>query len=635
MASDPSLSLLEKPYFARAMVFLLVLVQASVVVSSGVPLYKNPQASVEMRVKDLVGRMTLQEKIGQMSQIERSVATTDVIENDFVGSILSGGGSGPSDRASPSAWMDMVDSFQKAALNTRLGIPVMYGIDAVHGHNNVYGATIFPHNVGLGCTRDPDLVRRIGEATALEVQGTGIPYVFAPCIAVCRNPSWGRCYESYSEDPHLVRNMTEIIVGLQGKASKPGDPFVAGKRNVAATAKHFVGDGGTVHGIDENDTLSSYKSLVDIHMVPYFDAIAKGVATVMASYSSWNGQKMHDNRFLISHVLKKQMQFKGFVISDWQGIDRITSPPSINYTYSVEVGVNAGLDMIMIPFDYTSFIDDMIALVKSGHISMRRIDDAVSRILRVKFTMGLFENPLADRSLAKMVGAQEHRDLAREAVRKSTVLLKNGNSEDTPFLPLDKNAHSILVAGTHADDIGRQCGGWTITWQGDTGNITTGTSVLEAIKSSVSTSTEVTYEQSPDSSFAKDKGFSYAVVVVGEEPYAEFFGDNANLTIPSEGIQTIQNVCPQVKCVVVLVSGRPLVIEPYLPSMEAMVAVWLPGTEGKGVTDVLFGDYPFQGKLSRTWFRRVNQLPMNMNDKQYDPLFPYGFGMTTTAVVGK
>ncbi|KAI5075355.1 hypothetical protein GOP47_0009431 [Adiantum capillus-veneris] len=619
--------------FLQCVVLLLLCVHAAMA-SSDVPLYKNPEAAVEARVKDLLSRMTLEEKIGQMMQIERSVANASTIQTNFIGSILSGGGSVPKEQASPTDWMDMVDGFQKAALSTRLCIPLMYGIDAVHGHNNVYGATIFPHNVGLGCTRDPDLVRRIGEATALEVRGTGIQYVFAPCIAVCRNPSWGRCYESYSEDPNLVRNMTEIIVGLQGKTTKPGSPFLAGQYNVAATAKHFVGDGGTNHGADERNTLSSYKSLVNIHMVGYFDAIAKGVSTIMVSYSSWNGQKMHSNRFLISHVLKKQLGFKGFVISDWQGIDKITIPAGINYTSSVELGVNAGIDMIMIPFDYPSFHADMLALVKSGHISMRRINDAVGRILRVKFTIGLFEHPLADRSLAKMVGAQDHRDLAREAVRKSLVLLKNERNGNAPFVPLSKRATKILVAGSHADDIGRQCGGWTTTWQGQSGGITPGTSVLEAIKSTIDTSTELVYEQLPDSNFAKGKGFDYAIVVVGEDPYAEFFGDDADLTLPNMGTQTIKNVCTLVKCVVVLVSGRPLVVEPYLPLMNGLVAAWLPGTEGKGIADVLFGDYPFEGKSSRTWFRRASQLPMNVNDQQYDPLFPYGFGLTTAAVVG-
>ncbi|KAH7422737.1 hypothetical protein KP509_12G022900 [Ceratopteris richardii] len=571
--------------------------------------------------------MTLEEKIGQMTQVERSIANSSNIEQYFFGSILSGGGSVPSERASPTDWMDMIDGFQKAALSTRLGIPLMYGIDAVHGNNNVYGATIFPHNIGLGCTREPDLLKRIGTATALEARGTGIPYVFAPCLAVCRNPSWGRCYESYGEDPDLVRSMTEIIPGLQGNPSGVGIPSVDTQRNVAATAKHFVGDGGTLNGIDEGNTLSSFRRFVGTHMAPYFDAIAKGVATIMISYSSYNGQKMHTNQFLISHVLKKQLQFKGMVISDWMGLDRSTDPWGANYTNSVRLGINAGLDMIMVPFNYTIFQESVLSLVQSKSIPMKRINDAVRRILRVKFTLGLFEHPYADRSLTSMVGSQAHRDLAREAVRKSLVLLKNGNPGSTPLLPLDRKASKILVAGSHANDIGNQCGGWTITWQGSSGNTTKGTTILEGIESAVSSETEVVFKESPDASFAKNKGFAYAVVVVGEQPYAEYVGDNFNLTIPKEGIETINNVCSAVKCVVVLISGRPLVIEPYLPMVEAFVAAWLPGTEGQGVSDVLFGDYPFQGKLSRTWFKTVNQLPMNVGDKHYDPLFDYGFGL--------
>eukprot|EP01018_Ginkgo_biloba_P011701 Gb_05179 [translate_table: standard] len=451
---------------------------------------------------------------------------------------------------------------------------------------------------------------------------------------VCRDPRWGRCYESYSEDPKIVKGMTEIIFGLQGQPpanSTKGIPFIAGRSNVAACAKHFVGDGGTTNGINENNTVINYKGLVSIHMTPYFDAIVKGVSTIMASYSSWNGQKMHSNRFLISHVLKKQLRFKGFVISDWQGIDRITSPPDANYSFSVLEGVGAGIDMVMVPYNFTDFIDDLTSQVKGGFISMNRINDAVRRILRVKFSLGLFEHPMADLSLADQVGSKEHRELAREAVRKSLVLLKNGKSADKPLLPLDKKASKILVAGTHPDNLGYQCGGWTIEWQGLSGNITVGTTILGAVKSSVSPSTEVVYEQSPDANYVKGKSFSYAIIVVGEQPYAETFGDNLNLTIASDGIDTIKNVCGSLKCLVILISGRPLVVEPYLPLMDSLVAAWLPGTEGQGVTDVIFGDYGFQGRLSRTWFKSVDQLPMNVGDKHYDPLFPLGFGLTTVA----
>ncbi|KAM0871792.1 hypothetical protein ACQ4PT_039164 [Festuca glaucescens] len=595
--------------------------------------YKDPKQPVSVRIKDLLGRMTLAEKIGQMTQIERENATTGVLSKYFIGSVLSGGGSVPSPQASAEAWASMVNEMQKDALSTRLGIPMLYGIDAVHGHNNVYKATIFPHNVGLGATRDPALVKRIGEATALEVRATGIPYAFAPCIAVCRDPRWGRCYESYSEDPKVVQSMTTLISGLQGDvpSSEAGRPYVGGSKKVAACAKHYVGDGGTFMGINENNTVIDVHGLMTIHMPAYYNSIIRGVSTVMVSYSSWNGKKMHANHFLITDFLKKKLKFRGFVISDWQGIDRITSPPGVNYSYSVEAGVGAGIDMIMVPFGYTEFIDDLTAQVKSGIIPMSRIDDAVYRILRVKFTMGLFESPYADPSLAGELGKQEHRELAREAVRKSLVLLKNGKSASAPLLPLPKKAGKILVAGSHADNLGNQCGGWTITWQGLDGNgNTAGTTILSAIKSTVDPSTQVVFSENPDSTTLSDK-YDYAIVVVGEPPYAETFGDNLNLTIPGSGPAVIQSVCKSIKCVVVLISGRPLVIEPYIGAIDAFVAAWLPGSEGQGVADALFGDYGFSGKLARTWFKSVDQLPMNVGDKHYDPLFPFGFGLTTEA----
>lgn len=596
-------------------------------------IYKDATKPLNSRIKDLLNRMTLEEKIGQMTQIERGVASAEVMKDYFIGSVLSGGGSVPSKQASAETWINMVNEFQKGALSTRLGIPMIYGIDAVHGHNNVYKATIFPHNVGLGATRDPNLVKRIGAATALEVRATGIPYVFAPCIAVCRDPRWGRCYESYSEDPKLVQAMTEIVSGLQGDIpvnSSKGVPFVAGKTKVAACAKHYVGDGGTTKGINENNTQISRHGLLSIHMPGYYNSIIKGVSTVMVSYSSWNGVKMHANHDMVTVFLKNTLRFRGFVISDWEGIDRITSPPHANYSYSIQAGISAGIDMIMVPNTYKEFIDGLTSHVKNEVIPMSRIDDAVKRILRVKFTMGLFENPLADNSLVDELGSQEHRELAREAVRKSLVLLQNGESAAKPLLPLPKKATKILVAGSHADNLGYQCGGWTIEWQGLGGNnLTSGTTILTAIKNTVDPSTEVVYKENPDADFVKSNNFSYAIVVVGEPPYAETFGDSLNLTISEPGPSTIKNVCGTVKCVTVIISGRPVVIQPYVSLMDALVAAWLPGSEGQGVADVLFGDYGFTGTLSRTWFKTVDQLPMNIGDKHYDPLFPFGFGLTT------
>lgn len=615
------------------MMGLLLLLLSALSIEAKHLKYKDPNQPLGARINDLMKRMTLAEKIGQMAQIERSVASAQVMKDYFVGSVLSGGGSVPRPQASPEEWVNVVNEFQKGSLSTRLGIPMIYGIDALHGNNNVYNATIFPHNVGLGVTRDPELVKKIGAATALEVRATGIQYTFAPCIAVCRDPRWGRCYESYSEDHRIVQAMTEVIPGLQGDIpanSTKGVPYVAGKDKVAACAKHYVGDGGTYEGINENNTIIDRHGLLSIHMPAYYNSIIKGVSTIMASYSSWNGVKMHADHQLLTDFLKNTLKFRGFVISDWQGIDRITSPPGANYTFSVQDSVNAGIDMIMIPYNYTTFFDDLTSLVEKKVVPMSRIDDAVKRILRVKFVMGLFENPMADLSFADQLGKKEHRELAREAVRKSLVLLKNGKYHNQPLLPLPKKASKILVAGSHADNIGYQCGGWTITWQGAGGNTTTGTTILSAIKATVDPATTVVYSDNPDSNSIKNGGFSYAIVVVGELPYAETAGDSQTLTLPEPDISTIKTVCGHVKCVVVLISGRPVVIKPYLSSMDALVAAWLPGSEGQGVADVLFGDYGFTGKLARTWFKTVDQLPMNVGDPHYDPLFPFGFGLTTS-----
>ncbi|GMI83320.1 hypothetical protein like AT5G04885 [Hibiscus trionum] len=640
-------SLFSLSYMGMSFVKLVVVVAVGVlwlamVVGAENVRYKDPKQPVAVRVKDLISRMTLAEKIGQMTQIDRSVATEQILRDYSIGSVLSGGGSEPLPEAGAQDWINMVNAFQNGSLSSRLGIPMIYGIDAVHGHNNVYNATIFPHNVGLGATRDSELVKKIGAATALEARATGIPYVFAPCIAVCRDPRWGRCYESYSEDHKVVEQMTDIILGLQGdipSSSRRGVPYVGGKDKVAACAKHFIGDGGTTRGINENNTVIDMHGLLSTYMPAYAQSIIKGVSTVMVSYSSWNGQKMHANRELISGFLKNTLKFKGFVISDWQGIDKITSPPHSNYTYSVQAAIQAGIDMVMVPYNLTEFVGDLTDLVNSKVIPMDRIDDAVQRILLVKFTMGLFENPMADFSLVPELGSQAHRDLAREAVRKSLVLLKNGKPGSTPLLPLPKKASKILVAGTHADNLGYQCGGWTINWQGFNGNnATMGTTILGAVKSTVDRSTEVVYRESPDANFVKSNKFDYAIVVVGEPPYAETAGDSTNLTMIDPGPSVINDVCGNVKCVVVIISGRPIVIEPYVSAIDAIVAAWLPGTEGLGVTDVLYGDYGFSGKLPRTWFKNEDQLPMNVGDSHYDPLFPFGFGLKTdsgTSIVSR
>ncbi|KAI3461591.1 hypothetical protein Pfo_018254 [Paulownia fortunei] len=569
--------------------------------------------------------MTLQEKIGQMTQIERSVATPSAIKDLSIGSILSVGGSGPFENAKSSDWATMADNFQKAALESRLQIPLLYGIDAVHGNNNVYGATIFPHNIGLGASRDADLIRRIGAATALEVRASGIHYTFAPCVAVCRDPRWGRCYESFGEDPQIVKMMTSMVTGLQGQPPQghpSGYPFIAGRENVVACAKHFVGDGGTWNGINEGDTISSYDELEKIHMAPYLDCISQGVCTIMASYSSWNGTKLHNSHFLLTEILKDKLGFKGFIISDSEGLDRLSNPHGSNYQQSVLSAISAGIDMVMVPFRFQLFLEDLMHLVESGKIPMTRIDDAVERILRVKFASGLFEHPFSDGSLLGTVRCELHKKLAREAVRKSLVLLKNGKDPKKPFLPLDRNAKRILVVGRHADDLGYQCGGWTATWEGKGGRITTGTTILDAIREVAGDETEVIYEQNPSGTLV-GKDFSFAIVVVGEGPYVESGGDSTELTIHFDGAELICVVADEVPTLAILISGRPLALEPLLlDKIDALVAAWLPGTEGGGVVDVIFGDHEFQGQLPVTWFKNVEQLPMHAEDNSYNPLFP-------------
>ncbi|XP_057953229.1 uncharacterized protein LOC131147716 [Malania oleifera] len=594
--------------------------------------YRDPNEPIEERVKDLLSRMTLREKAGQMTQIERRVASPSALSRLSIGSILSAGGSGPFNKAWSSDWADMIDDFQRAALDSRLGIPLLYGIDAVHGNNSVYGATVFPHNVGLGATRDADLARRIGVATALEVRASGVHYTFAPCVAVCKDPRWGRCYESYSEDTEIVRKMSSIITGLQGQPPEghpKGYPFVAGRNNVVACAKHFVGDGGTDRGINEGNTITSYDDLERIHMAPFLDCICQRVSTIMASYSSWNGRKLHSDHFLLTEVLKDKLGFKGFVISDWEGLDRLCEPHGSDYRYCISSAVRAGIDMVMVPLRYEKYLEDLIFLVESGDIPMTRIDDAVERILRVKFTAGLFEYPFSDRSLLDTVGCKLHRELAREAVRKSLVLLKNGKDPQKPFLPLDRSAKRILVAGTHADDLGYQCGGWTGNWHGTSGRITIGTTILDAIKEAVGEKTQVIYEQNPSADTFSGQDFSFAIVVVGEGPYAEFTGDNSELVIPFNGADVISTVADRIPTLAIFISGRPLVLEPWLlEKMDALIAAWLPGSEGAGITDVVFGDYDFEGRLPVTWFKTVEQLPLRVGENSYDPLFPLGFGLT-------
>jgi beta-glucosidase len=575
--------------------------------------YKDPSLPVATRVNDLLSRMTLDEKIGQMTQAERNSVSNAQITQFRIGSLLSGGGSAPSPNNATS-WANMYDNFQNAALATPLAIPLIYGVDAVHGHNNVVGATIFPHNIGLGATRNPTLVQNIGRATAEEVSGTGIDWDFSPCLCVARDDRWGRTYESFGETPDLVSSMATIITGLQGSS-------LSAAGSVLATAKHYVGDGGTTGGDDQGNTQLSEAELRAIHLPPFQAAIQRGVGSVMISYSSWNGVKLHGHQFLVTTLLKGELGFSGFVISDWNGIDQIDGQPGFTAA-EVRGAINAGIDMVMVPDAWQSYISLLRAEVQAGRVSMARIDDAVRRILTKKFQLGLFERPRTDRSFTSTVGNAAHRSLARQAVRESLVLLKNANN----ILPLATGNNRIFVAGRNADNIGHQSGGWTISWQGGSGATTPGTTILQGIRNTVASSSVVTFNQSGS---GINNTYNVAIAVVGETPYAEGNGDRTgSMSLDTTDINTINTLRNAgVPVVVVLVSGRPMDIASQLGNWNALVAAWLPGTEGQGVADVLFGVAQPTGKLPMTWMNSVSQQPINSGDGK-TPLFPLGFGLS-------
>ncbi|MFP4661239.1 MAG: glycoside hydrolase family 3 protein [Halanaerobiales bacterium] len=583
------------------------------VLASDAPLYLDPSASVEERVDDLLLRMSLMEKIGQMTQADKARISPQYVQEENIGSVLSGGGSVPVPN-NPESWADMYDQYQSAALDTRLGIPIIYGIDAVHGHNNLKGATIFPHNIGLGATRDPELVERVAEITALETAATGLDWNFAPCVAVVRDIRWGRTYESFGETPELQSLLTAAYVrGMQGP-----DNEMSG-RYLVATAKHYIADGAAVWGtggsnfmIDQGNADISEEELREIHLPGYQEAIDAGVGSVMISFSSFQGLNMHEHEYLITDLLKGELGFDGLVVSDWQGVDRL---PGSTYYNKVVRSVNSGIDMFMAAYTWPAFIPNLQRAVQTGDISEERIDDAVRRILTLKFKIGLFEAPYADRELleADLIGSPEHREVAREAVRKSMVLLKNDD-----LLPLKKDMH-LYVAGSSADNIGRQSGGWTITWQGLSGNITEGTSILEGIENALEEGKVVRDINQADA----------AVIIVGEKPYAEGVGDDADLQLSDADIEELEKVEDSGKPIlVIMVSGRPMMISEYIQGWDAFVAAWLPGTEGQGVADVIFGDHNFTGKLPVTWPGNINQVPINHGDENYNPLFEYDFGLS-------
>ncbi|HEV2693749.1 MAG TPA: glycoside hydrolase family 3 N-terminal domain-containing protein [Verrucomicrobiae bacterium] len=600
--------------FVRPFAFAVLMTGSSLVPAS---LLASPASKADA----LLAKMTLDEKIGQMVQIDSgALADKTDVKKYFIGSVLSGGGSDPADNL-PATWLQFANSFQDQALQTRLKIPLLYGIDAVHGNNNIDGAVIFPHNVGLGAMHNPELAARAARVTAAEVAGVGIQWAFGPCVAVAQDIRWGRTYESFSDDPALVSTLG--AAQIRGMETPLPNGFT-----VLACPKHFLADGGTKNGVDEGNALGDEALMRNTFLPPYRAAVAAGAKSIMVSFSSWNGEKMHGNKHLLTDVLKGELGFKGFLVSDWAAIDQLGP----NYKNDIETSINAGLDMAMIPYgpgqnnNYVDFINDLKDLVATGRVPQARIDDAVRRILLAKIEIGLFKYPNADPKLVSEVGSPAHRAVARECVRESVVLLRNENRT----LPLSKNLQHLVVVGKAADDLGMQCGGWTISWQGSTGAVTHGgTTLLTAIKQAVSKNTEVTYSPEGDNL----QGASAIIVAVGEMPYAEMKGDRSDLSLATADAALIEKAkAAGVPVVTVLYSGRPQVLGASLEQSDAFVAAWLPGTEGEGLTDVLFGDFQPAGKLSRPWPRDNSELNSSVfASHAAEPLFVPGYGLSYKA----
>lgn len=593
-------------------------------------------AQQEERIADILSRMTLEEKVGQVIQADIASVTPQQVRDYHLGSILNGGNSNPNNdlRAPASAWLALADEFWLASTDTSdggVGIPALWGIDAVHGNNNVVGATLFPHNIGLGAANDVELIHRIGEITAKEILAVGIDWTFAPTIAVARDDRWGRTYESYSEHPDIVRRYASAMVeGIQGKVNST--EFL-NEHHLLANVKHFLGDGGTINGTDQGNNVSSQTQLRDIHGAGYPAAIQSGALVVMASFNAWHGQKLHGHKALLNDVLVERMGFDGFVVGDWNGHGQVKGCNK----YSCAQAFNAGLDMFMAPDSWKQLYSNTLKQVKSGVISMQRLDQAVTRILRVKLRAGLFDAGLPSERLYAgkfdLLGAPEHRQVAREAVRKSLVLLKN----EAQLLPLNPKS-KVLVLGSAADNIAQQSGGWSLTWQGNgltNADFPNGLSIYKGIRQAVeqaggevALSLDGEYSQKPD----------VAIVVFGEQPYAEFQGDRAHLDFESQqGLLLLRKMQGRgIPVVAVFLSGRPMWVNPEINASDAFVAAWLPGTEGAGVADVLFTDengqvqFDFTGKLSFSWPNSPSDTELNWQDKNYDPLFAYGYGLSVT-----
>jgi beta-glucosidase len=604
----------------------------------GPEIYTDALQAVEKRIDDLVARMTLDEKIGQMTQVEKNSIKPGDITKYFIGSILSGGGGSPEENT-PQGWYAMVEGFQNEALATRLRIPIIYGVDAVHGHGNLLHATVFPHNIGLGAANNPELMEKIGRATAEEMLATGIPWNFAPVLAVAQDVRWGRTYESYGEETELVASLgIAYLKGLQTLREEdervPGQSII-----VLATPKHFIGDGATIWGssrtdnykLDQGNMQVPEETVRDLYLPPYQSAVEAGALNVMASFSSWKGTKMHAQQYLLTEVLKEELGFEGFIVSDWQGMDQIYPD---DYYSSIVTSVNAGIDMNMVPYEYVKFIETMKQAVSNGDIPESRVDEAVRRILRVKFALGLFERPMPDSKYQGTIRSRGHVELARQAVRESLVLLRNENAT----LPLSADTPVLFIAGAGGNDIGLQSGGWTLEWQGKAGDDNTGTTILSGIRGAVGPDTRVEYNREGDfSEFRDAEGdplvADVGIVVLAEKPYAEGPGDSADISLTEEETGLLVRMREQNRSVVViLISGRPRVMTEQLQLAEAWVAAWLPGTEGGGIADVLFGEYPFTGKLPYSWPRSNEQLPININNSAEKtgceaPLFPLGYGL--------
>jgi len=580
------------------------------------------ESDINKKVDLLISKMTIDEKIGQMVQAERNAISPEDVKNFKIGSILSGGGSVPENN-NYRGWIEMYNDYQKEALKTRLGIPMIYGIDAVHGHNNFKNATVFPHNIGIGAIavgalekndveEAKKLIEEIGRITAKEVALTGIDWTFAPCVAVVQDIRWGRTYESFGENPELQKIITpSYIKGLQGENAK-----MDGER-IVATAKHFVGDGGTSWGtgeedpLDKGDTIISEKELREIHLKGFEEAIASNVGSIMVSFNSWQGTKIHGSKYLVTDLLKEELGFDGVVVSDWEGIHGIEAE---TYHEQVVKSVNAGIDMFMEPSEWKYFIGELQFAVKNNEVEIERIDDAVKRILTLKYKANLFEEPMAKIKDSYEIGKEEHRNTAKEAVKKSLVLLKNEND----ILPLSGNKN-IYVAGSNSDNIGNQCGGWTISWQGAGGNTTKGTTIKAGIEKMI---------ENEDGKMVSDmREAEVAIIVLGEKPYAEGNGDSENLDLLNGDKAIIKEAKELgIPTIVIMISGRPMIITDYINDWDAFVAGWLPGTEGEGIAEILFGKENFYGRLPFTWpLKKENVVESKENSNL--ALFKYGEGL--------